>query len=194
MQYFEWYRYETRVGVSDKLGFCDKKCIFYQMPVVSIFIYIYDDINIVNPETLFIMKAISFLFATFLLSGYGIFFSSCAEKTSNASAELSLKELYKDSVYLEIKGDLNDPEIIWGNVKTYLPAFYRMTRHSRLQNNQVVFDCQSAEELKISPNIYEYLMESFRQTNQQAIENGWQIVEEYDGYGVVYKFNRSPKN
>ena len=95
---------------------------------------------------------------------------------------------------MEIKGNLNDPETIWGNVKTYLPAFYRMTRHSRLQNNQVVFDCQSAGELKISPNIYEYLMESFRPTNQQAIENGWQIVEEYDGYGVVYKFNRSPKN
>ncbi|MDE5610667.1 MAG: hypothetical protein K2I90_01440 [Odoribacter sp.] len=139
------------------------------------------------------MKA-TVLLAIFLLSGYGIFFSSCTEKAPNTSEGISLKELYKDSVYLEIKGNLNEPEIIWGNVKTYLPAFYRMTRHSRIQNNQVVFDCQSAEELQISPNIYEYLMESFRQTNQQAIENGWQIVKEYDEYGVIYRFNRSPQN
>lgn len=140
------------------------------------------------------MKAISFLLATFLLTGYGIFFGSCTEKASNTSAELSLKELYKDSAYLEIKGNLNEPEIIWGNVKTYLPAFYRMTRHSRIQNNQVVFDCQSAEELKISSNIYEYIIECYRQLNQQAIEKGWEIVKEYDEYGVIYRVNRSPQN
>ena len=45
------------------------------MPVVSIFIYIYDDINIVNPETLFIMKAISFLLATFFIKRIRYFFS-----------------------------------------------------------------------------------------------------------------------
>ncbi|MDE6450995.1 MAG: hypothetical protein K2L23_01650 [Odoribacter sp.] len=140
------------------------------------------------------MKTTVFLLATFLLGGYGIFFSSCTEKASNNSVELSLKELYKDSVYLEIVGNLDEPEVIWGNVKTYLPAFYRMTKHSRIQNNQVVFDCQSAEELKISPNIYEFVIESFRQTNQQAMENGWEIVKEYNEYGVVYKFNRFPQS
>ena len=57
------------------MEFCDKKCIFYQMPVVSIVIFIYDDINIVNPETLFIMKAISFLLATFFIKRIRYFFS-----------------------------------------------------------------------------------------------------------------------
>ncbi len=43
------------------------------------------------------MTTTVFLFATFLLSGYGILFSSCTEKASNNSVELSIKGLYKDS-------------------------------------------------------------------------------------------------
>ena len=86
-------------------------------------------------------------------------------------------------MYLEIKGPLYEPEVIWGNSDVYLKAFDRFIKNTRLENNRIVFDCHSAEELNISPNIYEYLFEAFDAMNKKAEKNGWKIIKMYSSYG-----------
>lgn len=80
-------------------------------------------------------------------------------------------ELYADSLFLEIKGDIREPEVIWGNVDTYMQAFKRMERHLSSKDGFITWDFSKASELKISDNIYDYVIEFIESKNDKLKEN-----------------------
>ena len=92
-----------------------------------------------------------------------------------------MEKFYADSSFLEIQGDLNDPHVIWGNVKTYLPAFERMKRYLYVENNRLRWDVVSGAELNISENIYDYVVRCWEGMNRQLEESGG-TLELYNGY------------
>lgn len=109
-----------------------------------------------------------------------LFFLGCTEDDTEERL-FSLEKFYADSSFLEIQGDLNDPHVIWGNVKTYLPAFERMKRYLYVENNRLCWDVVSGAELNISENIYDYVVSCWEGMNQQ-LEEGEGELELYKGY------------
>lgn len=78
---------------------------------------------------------------------------------------------YKDSVFLEIKGDLNYPDVIWGGKDVWIQALVRMERHQRIVDNRFVWNVQNGAQIKISENIYEYIVRWWGRENKK-LENG----------------------
>ena len=94
---------------------------------------------------------ISFVAFTMLLGG-------CSENIQEDFLnENNITEMYIDSVFLGFEGDLNYPEVIWGNVDTYLRAFERMKAHLKLKDGALVWNIKNGDELNISENIFEYV-------------------------------------
>ena len=108
--------------------------------------------------------------------------ASCLNQQQAALTPEQLLETYKDSAFLAIDGDLYNPELIWGEVHIYLPAFNRLFRHSRIENNQIVLDVTSGKQVRISENIFEYVRESFELQNKTARETKRKIKRLNSGY------------
>lgn len=136
--------------------------------------------------------------------------ASCLNQKQAALTPEQLLETYKDSAFLAIDGDLYNPELIWGEVHIYLPAFNRLFRHSRIENNQIVLDVTSGKQVRISENIFEYVRESFELQNKTARETKRKIKRLNSGYawenqtkskslsktdsGIVLKRGEHPQN
>ena len=95
-------------------------------------------------------------------------------------------ELYKDSTFLGFEGNLMDPPVIWENQNVYIPAFERMIRHVKIENNLLTWDFKSAAELKISQNIYDYLTPLWNRMNKR-VKNGEYTLEVVDGKSLIMK-------
>lgn len=106
--------------------------------------------------------------------------SGCSED-EKGSEMFSIRQFYADSIFLGIEGNLNEPEIIWGNVDTYLAALARMNRYLYVEDNRLKWDVMNGAELNISENIYEYVTCSWKATNNRLEEDGG-ILETYQDY------------
>lgn len=115
-----------------------------------------------------------------------LFFLGCTEDDTEERL-FSLEKFYADSSFLEIQGDLNDPHVIWGNVKTYLPAFERMKRYLYVKDNRLRWDVVSGAELNISENIYDYVVERWEGMNRQLEESGGTLELYNDYYRIAYE-------
>lgn len=91
-------------------------------------------------------------------------------------------ELYRDSIFLGFEGSLWDHETIWNNVSIYLPAFQRMKRHLCVKDNQLFWTFKSGAELKISENIYEYVVDIWNRQNEKLKEGKFEVI--ITDYGV----------
>ena len=69
---------------------------------------------------------------------------------------LSYASLYADSVYLSFDGNLNDPRVIDANLDKYMQAYRRLTKHLTYKEGFLSWDLDSAPEVKVSQNIYDY--------------------------------------
>lgn len=87
------------------------------------------------------------------------------------SPEISYTALYADSAYLGFEGNLLRPLVIQQNYDTYLAAYARMSRHLKIEDNHLSWDFTSAEELKISQNIYDYVT-SFWEYDNNVLKSG----------------------
>lgn len=121
-------------------------------------------------------KIQSFILGIVYLSIFGLSTMSCANKPKDgekapkqesAVEKISYTEMYRDSVYLTCEGELYKPEVIWSNQKVYIPAYNRMKRHLKFTGNRLVWDFKNATELKISQNIYDYVVFWWENCNQQ---------------------------
>lgn len=119
--------------------------------------------------------------------------SACKEKPSGKGvSRLNATELYKDSVFLEIKGgDLNalffeskvDPKI-------YYPAVNRIRRYMSLENDSIRINLKSGAEIKISENIFDYLRSGIMQDNRRVLtDTNYEVrINTLDGgYNVCRK-------
>lgn len=80
---------------------------------------------------------------------------------------------------------MNEPEIIWGDVDTYLAALARMNRYLYVEDNRLKWDVMNGAELNISENIYEYVTCSWKATNSQLEESGGTLETYHDYYRIV---------
>lgn len=98
----------------------------------------------------------------------------------------SLIELYKDSSFLKIEGDLNDPENIWNNINVYSAACERMHRCLKFEKNKILWNIDNSQDLKISQNIYDYIIEAWNYDNNLIQDTNYVLVE----MGIYYKIEQ----
>lgn len=124
-------------------------------------------------------------FASLILFG-SIFLESC----ENGDLDLINKDspfniqLYSDSSFLKIEGDLFDPEVIWGNMDIYSLAYERMKQHLKVSDNHLNWDFNSGAELKISENIYEYVIYMWNSDNKK-LESGKYRLEKLERFFLI---------
>ena len=77
-------------------------------------------------------------------------------------------ELYKDSVFLEIKGDNLDALFFEGRVdpRIYYPAVLRIQRFTTVEGDTLRINLNSGAEVKISENIFDYYRSGIVQQNR----------------------------
>ena len=114
-----------------------------------------------------------------------VFFTILVIGCENTSVnEVSYSALYADSLELKCDGNMWLPYDQEENWNTYLPAHERMIRHVKFEDNQLSWDF-TARDLKISDNIYDFVVDCWRQENLKLktgkfilkmIENGYFIA------------------
>lgn len=108
----------------------------------------------------------------------------------NIGDDVLYAQMYKDSTFLNIEGDLIYPEIIWGNVDVYIPAFKRMMRHLKIKNNLLIWDFKSGAELNVSENIYHYVTAVWKRQNIKLETGEYEIDLYEDGYRIISKISK----
>lgn len=103
----------------------------------------------------------------------------------------NLAEYYRDSVYLECEGNLIEPEVIWAHQDVYVPAYERMRRHLHFEGDTLNWDIKNAAEVKVSQNIYDYVIDGWRQANEQLRSGDYYLFLDDDCYYGVFPKNKS---
>lgn len=101
--------------------------------------------------------------------------------------KISYATLYADSVYLGFEGDLNNPRVIDEHLDVYLLAHQRMLNHLKFNNNLLSWDVQDGADLKISDNIYNYLIDCWNQENQLLQSGKYQLELTSIGYKILLR-------
>ena len=122
---------------------------------------------------------ISFVAFTMLLGG-------CSENIQEDFLnENNITEMYIDSVFLGFEGDLIYPEVIWGNVDTYLRAFERMKAHLKLKDGALVWNIKNGDELNISENIFEYVTGWWSRQNEKLNSGDYKLEIQGNDYYIM---------
>lgn len=127
------------------------------------------------------MKLFSFIFLLLLCSCGKDGLMNPEMLNDQAVVTKSLMSL--DTCYLGFDGDLNDPKIIWQNMRVYSLAYDRLASHLVFEDNLLNWDFESAAEVNVSPNIYNYVISKWKYSNEK-IESGECSIE-IDG--IYYK-------
>lgn len=81
-----------------------------------------------------------------------------------------IQEVLTDSSFLEIKGDiLMYPELLWANQEIYLKALNRLESRVKVKDNQLVWDFKSAKEMRMSQNLYDYIVGRWERYNKRLL-------------------------
>ena len=94
---------------------------------------------------------------------------------------------YADSTFLEIKGDLYEPKVIWENEAIYLRALHRMEQLLFLENERLCWNIKNGVEIKISENIFQYIVDAWQNQNKMVESGNFGIVLEGGRYVVRSK-------
>ena len=100
---------------------------------------------------------------------------------------LSYASLYADSVYLSFDGNLNDPRVIDANLDKYMQAYRRLTKHLTYKEGFLSWDLDSAPEVKVSQNIYDYLIGCWKYDNTLLASGEYKLDLVADGYRIIPK-------
>ena len=83
---------------------------------------------------------------------------------------------YADSVFLEIKGNLNDhPEYIWQHQDIWIRAGERLEQHLFVENGRFVWDVERGSDIKISENIFEWFVSGWEDQNKKLATGHFEI-------------------
>lgn len=73
-----------------------------------------------------------------------------------------------DTAFLCIEGDLNEnPALLWRNQEIYLKALNRLEARVRVEDNRFVWDFETAEEMHVSQNLFEYILNIWKDYNER---------------------------
>ena len=93
--------------------------------------------------------------------------------------------MYADSVFLGFEGDLIYPEVIWGNVDTYLRAFERMNAYLKLERWGFSLGYKKWGELNISENIFDYITGWWSRQNEKLNSGDYKLEIQENGYCII---------
>ncbi|MCR9012074.1 hypothetical protein [Gabonibacter chumensis] len=105
--------------------------------------------------------------------------------TIDSLPEEEVAGFYADSVFLRINGDVMDSHTIWDNVAIYLKALYRLEKHLRIENNRFKWDVKDGAELRITQNIFDYVIDRWEECND-LLETGCYEIEREMKSGRFY--------
>lgn len=97
--------------------------------------------------------------------------------------------LYKDSVFLFAKGDLNNPIDAAANAFVFERAQRRMERYMYIKDNQYHWKDISAPELKISDNIFDYITD-MRERQNDRLATGKYVIRRLRSNGRYYTLKK----
>lgn len=83
-----------------------------------------------------------------------------------------------DTVFLGFEGDLYDSEVIWGHQDIYKPAYIRMARRLTFEDNCLKWDFSSAEEVRVSQNIFDYVTGIWMRQNAKLASGDYVLIPE----------------
>lgn len=126
-------------------------------------------------------------FVVMLICVFATTLQGCENNNSSIDDEIFYSQLYADSVYLGFQGELLDPLVIWGNMDVYSPAYERMRKHLRFKDNQLQWDMQNGEEMKISENIFNYITMMWKDDNEKLKSGKYDLKLGSTYYEIVLK-------
>ncbi|MBO4957447.1 hypothetical protein [Butyricimonas sp.] len=74
---------------------------------------------------------------------------------------------YKDSIFLDIQGNLNHPDTMRRHADTWERALARMERHHTILDNQFVWNMKNGAQVKISDNLYDFIIRWWERQNKK---------------------------
>lgn len=72
---------------------------------------------------------------------------------------------YRDSVFLEIEGNLNYPDTIWGAKDTWIKALGRLERHLKVENNLLEWNVKDERQINMGENVFHFIIEMWKREN-----------------------------
>lgn len=115
----------------------------------------------------------------------------CASQKKNQ--DLTIVPLSgSDSVYLEIKGDLYG--IMWNDDEILAKAAERMGKHLSIENNRFKWDVENGKEVRVSENIFEYLISIWKDNNEKLQIGKYEIWQHEIGRYFVRPLKPDGKN
>lgn len=108
------------------------------------------------------------------------------------------KALITDKTFLQTRGKMSDSAIDpltgkgWNkdyafNQVIYLKALERARKHLSVNDNRFIFDLKSGAEFNVSEDIYQYIINVFKNWNLWVEKGEYKIIKAEDGY-----YNISP--
>ncbi|WP_059025878.1 hypothetical protein [Gabonibacter massiliensis] len=95
---------------------------------------------------------------------------------------------YKDSTFLSFKGDLQNNTTRQTYQKIYLQALERMKRHLKVKNNRLIWNLKNGTQIKVSENIYNYIIRTWERENTRLETEMYAIMEDNKrNYYILYK-------
>ena len=90
------------------------------------------------------------------------------------------KENYQDSIFLDLRGDLRDPEVLGRDWEVYIRAYRRVQQHMRFQIEgqaiRFVWDVKSGSELKVSEQIFNHIVRLWEKYNRRLDTGRYDIL------------------
>ena len=95
---------------------------------------------------------------------------SASDKLNREHVRMN-KEVFRkakaDTAFLKLEGDFYDkPCLLYANLEVYMRALHRFDSRLRIVNNRFVWD-RSAEEMRMSEDIYNYFANIFNDYNER---------------------------
>lgn len=130
--------------------------------------------------------------------GVILLFASCsaADKLNREYVRMNREVFRKakaDTAFLKLEGNFYDkPWLLYANIEVYMRALHRFDSRLRVVNNRFMWD-RSAEEMRMSEDIYNYFANIFNDYNERLAKGYEEIYLHKKGrFALRWKEGMSP--
>lgn len=128
------------------------------------------------------MKSVISLFMIIvLLAG-----CSVSAKLNREYARINKEDFRKaraDTTFLKLEGNFYDkPWLLYENLDTYLRVLDRLASHVKVKANRLIWDFKSAEEVRVSEDIYRYFVSTWERYNERLAKGKEELYINDSGY------------
>ena len=118
---------------------------------------------------------------------FSIMLLGCDRTNSGVGDETFYSKLYEDSTYLAFDGNIFDPLVIWDHMDIYSLAYERIRKCLKFKDNQLQWNIQNGEEIKISENIFEYITMMWNYDNELLKSGEYELKLDDTYYEIIPK-------